>query len=285
MSFNQLRQIFLAALSFTLIGCTSDSAENLYPTNDAEAKVYYNNTLKTIIDTKCISCHNYHLEGTNRYDSYEKTKSSIGQMLERINVASNISMPPDGSPQLTAEEKQNFQEFFEILTSGVEMEEQIKLTWTAYKFQSFEDRSGVNGTFDEITFTFNEDYDLPIDMLKDAEVSINTSSVNIDGPEGTKSFNLRTGFFAFFSPGITGTVISYTNEEAVINFDMNGKNQNITFTISMEDEKLTLNGEIADMNFFDWGTAYEELDKLCGEAHENKVWPDVTLQLEIPIKE
>ena len=70
-----------------LNGCTSDSADQLYPTNDDAALVIYDQQLKTIIEDKCISCHLYHLEGANRYDSFDKTKSSIGQMVERITAS------------------------------------------------------------------------------------------------------------------------------------------------------------------------------------------------------
>lgn len=287
MLFNKLEypHICLAiCVLFLVTGCVSENAEELFSTNDAEATVIYDNSLKSILENKCINCHNYHLEGTNRYDNFEKTKSSIGQMLERINATSNISMPPDGSPQLTEEEKLVFQEFFDILNSDDEPEEEvIALTFTAYKYLLFEERDGVTGTFNTIQYDLNEDYTKPIDMLSDAQVTIETSSVDIDGVDGLRTMNVGTNFFAFFSPTIVGQVINYNETEATITFTMNNTSQDVNFDVSIEENVLVLRGTIIDMNLFNWMDAYAQLETVCGDFHENKVWPDVDLEARFPI--
>ncbi len=290
MLFNKLKYISISikvCILFFVTGCISENAEELFPTNDAEATLIYENSLKSIIENKCINCHNFHLEGSNRYDNFEKTKSSISQMLERINSNSNISMPPDESPQLSEDEKLVFQEFLAVLNSdGGEPpieEEKIILTFTAYKYPIFEERGGVSGTFRNIQYQFNQDYTEPLDMLKDADVRIITNSVDIDGEEGLRTMNVGKHFFAFFSPIIEGRVVSYNDTEAIISFTMNDNTQNVNLDVSIENNKLMLSGTIEDMNLFNWEDSYKELETVCGEFHMNKVWPDIDIKLEIPI--
>ncbi|KAA1243541.1 hypothetical protein [Aquimarina sp. RZ0] len=272
----------ILVLFFTAISCISESADNLFPTNDVEANIVYETELKSVIESKCISCHSYHLEGSNRYDTFDKTKSSIGQMLERINAVSNIVMPPDESPQLTEGEKLIFQEFFDVLNNGSEpVVLPFKLTWTAYKYAIFEERGGVSGTFEDIQYVLNQEYEEPIDILKDAEIRINTASVNIDGLEGVRTMNVGTQFFPFFTSQIKGKVSSYTQDIAVISFEMNGIEQEVIFDVIIEEDILKLTGTIDDMSFFEWDEAYNQLETVCGEFHENMVWPDIDLEAEI----
>ncbi len=273
-----------------LIGCTKDSAEKLYATNDAAAEVLYETSLKSIIEEKCISCHIYHLEGTNRYDTYDKTKSAIDQMLERINATSNIVMPPADSAQLTDEEKAVFEDFLAILNTDVAEEEEeedtdavIAITWTAYKYPIFEDRAPVSGTFEKIEYTFNEDYESPIELLENAEVAIETSSVNV-GDDSQKTSNVGL-FFSTFTPSIQGEVVTYNDQEALINFTMNGISLNIPFEITVETDHLLLKGSIPNMSLFDWEDAYIALDNVCGAFHDNKVWEDIDVEVQIRFNE
>ena len=272
-----------------LNGCTSDSADQLYPTNDEAAQVIYDQQLKTIIEDKCISCHLYHLEGANRYDSFDKTKSSIGQMVERITATSNIVMPPAESSQLTEDEKLVFQEFLDVLNSdgGVPPAPvpgslgKVQVNWTAYKYADSLQRSGVGGSFDSISYTLNTEASGTIDILQDATVTIATASVNIDGNDGLRTTNVKDNFFSVFSPKIEGRVISYSDTEARIRFSMNAIEREIPFQLQVVSDTLKLKGTIPDMNVFGWKRAYEMLELVCGEFHENKVWPDIELEASI----
>ncbi len=114
-SYQKISAFLGVSLSVFFGSCTSTNVEELYQTSDQEARQIYNSELKEVIENKCISCHIFHLEGTNRYDNFEKTKSSIAQMLTRINSTSNIVMPPADSSQLTQEEKALFQQFLNAL--------------------------------------------------------------------------------------------------------------------------------------------------------------------------
>ncbi len=291
MLFNKLGKSKLAVvglLFFTIVGCTSDSSESLYPTNDSAAKLLYDTSLKTVIDSKCISCHVYHLEGTNKYDSYEKTKSSLSQMLARINTNENTAMPPAGSPQLTEEEKQLFQQFRDILDSKRAQEipdsvaSRITVNWTAYKYPDFSARAPVSGAFDEITYNLNENFENPEDLLKDAIVTINTKSVNL----GSDQRNQNVGaFFSFFTSEIKGKVDEYTATSAQITFTMNGIEQQHEFVLALEEGKIVLTGAIPDMNFFNWQNGYDRLNAVCGELHQQKVWEDIEVVIEILLEE
>lgn len=282
MLFNK-KIISIIGILFTIIvtGCTEDSAEGLYPTNDAEASAFYESNLKPVIEEKCISCHVFHLEGTNRYDTFEKTKSSIAQMLARINSNTNIIMPPADSAQLTEEEKETFEEFLNILTSNDVDDSKIDVVWTAYKYFVFEDRGPVSGNFDTIEYTFNETPVNPEDILKDAEILIDATSVNV-GDDAEKTSNVKM-FFSFFTSEIVGKVISYTDSEATIEFTMNGVSIEVTLDVVLETDQLTLKGSIPDMSLFNWQEGYDALNSVCGEYHENKVWPDIDIEAKIKL--
>lgn len=282
MLFNK-KIISIIGILFTIIvtGCTEDSAEGLYPTNDAEASAFYESNLKPVIEEKCISCHVFHLEGTNRYDTFEKTKSSIAQMLARINSNTNIIMPPADSAQLTEEEKETFEEFLNILTSNDVDDSKIDVVWTAYKYFVFEDRGPVSGNFDTIEYTFNETPVNPEDILKDAEILIDATSVNV-GDDAEKTSNVKM-FFSFFTSEIVGKVISYSDSEATIEFTMNGVSIEVTLDVVLETDQLTLKGSIPDMSLFNWQEGYDALNSVCGEYHENKVWPDIDIEAKIKL--
>ena len=278
------RTIILFTILGLMTGCISEQADSLYPSNDAAAQDFYNASLKEVIDNKCISCHIYHLEGNNRYDNFEKTKSNIVQMLDRINSNSNTVMPPADAPQLTDVEKNLFQEFLTILNSetveDVPEKSKIQITWTAYKYPDFNNRSGVSGTFDEVTYQLNKDFETPIDILKDAEVIVNTGSVNVGGSESLRTQNVLR-FFTAFTPEITGKITNYTQNRATIEFVMNNVKQSYAFEINNEEDKLILTGKIPNMNRFNWQAGYDALEKVCGELHQNKVWEDVDVSIEI----
>jgi len=259
-------------------GCTSDRADELYAVNDEAAQRFYVSTLKSVVDNKCISCHTYHLEGSNRYDTYEKLRSNIVQIIARINSQSNIVMPPKEATRLTVVEKDNFKDFLDLLNSDIEVKDtpRVKIVWTAYKYPDFDNRVGVSGTFDELReIVLNENFKTPIDILK----NVNTSSVNV-GNESERTGNVSS-FFKAFTPDIIGNVISYTKDEAVINFRMNTIEEQVTFNVILEENRIILKGKIPNMNSFNWKKAYDVLESVCGEYHQNKLWEDVDISIEI----
>lgn len=269
-----------------LMGCTSENAEDLYPTNDEVAQAFYENTLKSIIEEKCISCHIYHLEGTNRYDTYDKTKAAIGIMLERIRKNDNTVMPPPDSKALTQDEKEAFAKFIDLLNTTTEEKEQqvVAIEWTAYKYPIFEQRVGVSGSFKKISYELNDNFENPLDILDTAKVVITTESVNVgDNPERASNVGQ---FFKNFTPTIAVNIISYTDSQAIISITMNQITQEVLLDLqySEAEKKIELSGKIPDLSLFNWENGYNALEEVCGVYHQNKVWPDVDIKAVINIK-
>ena len=268
----------------TAISCTTEQADSLYPVNDAQAQAFYTSTLKNVIDTKCISCHIYHVEGNNRYDNYEKTKSNIVQMVSRINSNSNTVMPPADATQLTEEEASYFQEFLDLLNADDDTPEpRVQIEWTAYKYPDYDNRAGVSGTFDTVTYTFNESGDTPVSILEDAIVTVDASSVNV-GNESERTQNVFT-FFAAFTPDILGTVTSFTDTTVTIDFEMNSITTTQVFDVTILSDRLVLTGSIPDLSIYNWDAGYDALEAVCGEYHENKLWEDVDVTINILLEE
>lgn len=282
-------------LTLLVTSCRTESAETLFETNDEAAQAFYESDLQAIIEAKCTSCHQgYHSSGDKNYDTFENTKNNISLILQRVNAGDGSIMPPvdpDTEP-LTDDELAAFNEFLEILTSdsdGELVEEEVEeaevplqVNWTAYKypdrFSANREGAGVGGTFDEITYQFNTNYTNIIDILDNATINITTSSVNVANNEPERTGNVAM-FFAAFTPDITGTVLSYTDTEAVVEFKMNGVTEEVVLNVyaNEEDNVISLYGKIADMALFNWEDGYNELEEVCGDYHENKLWPDVDI--------
>ena len=287
MSNYKLILIYLIGIFFN-IGCVSESSDKLFPSNDAEARVVFDEQLSTILNAKCLSCHNFHSEGSSRYDSFDKTKSAISNIIKRINATDNAIMPPLGEAVLTTAEKQVFENFLSILNSEPDVNVEASkcaIFWTAYKYEDFDTRVGVSGTFDEVFYNLNNNAEKTIDLLANANIIINTASVNIDDKEGVRTTNVKSAFFAFLEPTITGKVIEYNEKEAVVALSLNGINKQMVFDVTEKDDHLLLKGKIEDLGFFKWDQAFDELNKVCGEFHENKLWPDIDINVRISRKE
>ncbi len=283
MLLKKVKPILMLIILSIMIGCSNDSEEDLKINEEPnkEAELFYQNNLKPIIESKCISCHTYHKVGASRYDSYQKTKPAIHEMLKRIEAKTINMMPPEEVTQLTIEEKQVFQRFLDKLNlEEEEVDRKINVQWTAFKYPDFNSRVSVSGNFDEMDYVFNEDYgEKPVDILKNAEVTIKAESVNVENNE-ERSKNIRY-FFSFFTTIIKGKITKYDIEKAHVNFEMNGIIKEVIFDISINDSELFLNGVIPDMNLFNWEKAYSKLNEVCGEYHQNKLWNDIAIEIKI----
>ncbi len=75
-------------------------------------------------------------------------------------------MPPPSADPLTEEEKQVFQQFFQLVKGGGErsiataggdsQDYGVSISWTAYKFPDSLSRAGVTGTFDKTFITYKK---------------------------------------------------------------------------------------------------------------------------------
>lgn len=156
---------------------------------------------------------------------------------------------------------------------------QTTATWTAYKFT---EKTGVAGKFDQLEINGINGQEDPLAVIVGAQFSATTSSVNTDNPErnGTISDNF---FAALSSDKITGTINTMADGIGMMSIMMNGMQNDVAFTYTMEDLTFSLAAEI---NMDDWGCgeARMALNEVCHDLHigadgESVLWPDVTLNV------
>jgi len=99
-----IQRLIIAILALSLVSCSSDVEEELYPTTDCQVEdMSYLTDILPIIDTNCYQCHNaannfggITLEG---YDAL-KIFADNGQLLGVIRHESGFSFMPQGEPKL-----------------------------------------------------------------------------------------------------------------------------------------------------------------------------------------
>lgn len=265
--------------------CTKENVEEKYFAGSGATVEYYNGKLKAILTQKCFSCHNYHSSAASKYDTYAKAAGVADEMARRISsVNPNEVMPIPSANRLTEGEKQVFYRFLEMVNGEKQPATyNVSLLWTAFKFPGFSERVGVSGTFDEIFISYkNRTADNIYDYLKDAEILINSSSVNI-GNDSLKNANLRHHFFRYFTPTIYCKVLDVNPSQgiAIVKITMNGISEQINFTIEENKKDLIFTGRIEDINSFQAGIALNALQAACGVYHRDKVWSDLSLKVKI----
>ena len=283
--------VFLVTL---LQSCKEENVEDLFLSEQVAAKSYYLTNVLPILDSKCFSCHTYHASSGTRYDTYAKAAAVAEEMASRTSSAHpNTIMPPPSANFLTEEEKRGFQQFFQLVkgsggsskaTAGDDSQDfGVAISWTAYKFPDFTSRVGVSGTFDKTYITYKEKEAADIyEFLTEAEILIPTNSANV-GNDSLKSSNVKNHFFSYFTPVIHGRVmaIDSSSKKARVKFTMNGLSQEVTFEMEEVKEDLVFSGLIQDIGYFNSQAALDALQRVCGEYHQDKVWPDISLRAEI----
>lgn len=280
--------VFLSIALFQ--SCVEENIEEKFFSESEAAREYYFANILPILDQKCFSCHNYHNSSATKYDRYSTASSVAEDMASRTSSGNpNTVMPPPSAEPLSEEEKQVFQQFYQLvignqLIAGNESADYaVVVSWTAYKFPDSLSRVGVSGTFDHVHFTYeNKDATNIYEFITDAEIMIKTNSVNI-GDDSLKSYNVRNHFFSFFTPVIYGRVmeVDAQSKKAAVKFTMNGISQHVLFDIKEINEDLVFTGRIKDIGYFNAQAALNALQKVCGEYHQNKVWSDIYLEAEI----
>jgi hypothetical protein len=158
------------------------------------------------------------------------------------------------------------------------------LHWTAYKFTN---KLGVGGTFDEFTLQLKTDSGSVEELLNDAEITINTLSIN-SGNE-IRDPKLRTSFFKVFNTDIiSGKVIDAKNGAGILELSMNSISNKVSYAYSIHMDTLLLNTHM-DLLLWDGEQAMKTLNKDCYELHTgtddiSKLWPDVDVVLKLPLQ-
>lgn len=167
---------------------------------------------------------------------------------------------------------------YSIDTSGV------SIKWTAYKFT---EKLGVSGIFDQFALNLKNDHGSLETLLEDAEMTINTVSVNT-GNE-IRDPKLRTSFFkVFHTDTIFGKILDTKEGQETLELKMNNILHNVAYTYSLKNDTLFLTTHL-DLRQWNGGEALKSLNKECYEVHTggdgiSKLWPDVDVVLKFPIK-
>tara|TARA_R110002167_G_scaffold351444_1_gene564002 strand:- start:226 stop:876 length:651 start_codon:yes stop_codon:yes gene_type:complete len=166
---------------------------------------------------------------------------------------------------------------YAIDTSGV------ALKWTSYKFT---DRLAVGGTFDRFTLHLKNDSGTIETLLRKAEISINTGTVN-SGNE-IRDPKLRTYFFEVFNTDtIYGKILVADQGKGTLLLEMNNITNEVDYSYSLQNDTLHLATHL-DLLLWNGAEAIGSLNKECYDLHKgldgiSKLWPDVDVTVKFPV--
>lgn len=150
-------------------------------------------------------------------------------------------------------------------------------TWTAYKFTN---RAGVSATFDQLEINTRNGKEKPIDVLLGAQFNINTMSANTANP--ARDVTITENFFAALANNnISGVINSADNGSGSMSIMMNGVQNEVPFTYTIDDLTISLEASV-NMDDFGCADARQALNEVCYELHigeegKSVLWPDVTI--------
>ena len=141
--------------------------------------------------------------------------------------------------------------------------ESLNFNWTAYKFT---DKTGVPGTFDELTVTAAEDASSLENMLKSVVFSINTGSVNSNEP--ARDAKISQFFFGTMAntSEITGSIKSVAGNKATISLTINELTVDIPGELEINGDTINLKSTV-DFKDFGGEAAVAMLNQVCSEKH------------------
>jgi len=156
--------------------------------------------------------------------------------------------------------------------------EKTELIWTAYKYNQ---KTGVKGTFDDISVAGLEGEGSVADIFNGAEITINTGSVNSGDP--TRDPKIIEHFFGTLEGGesMAMSITNVTEDAITFNVKMNGQEKEVVANYTQENNALDVRAEI-DVN--SWGAqgGIDQLNEVCEDLHKGAdgvsiLWPDVSL--------
>lgn len=141
--------------------------------------------------------------------------------------------------------------------------ESLDFKWTAYKFT---EKTGVPGTFNEITVTAAEDASSLEDMLNSVEFSINTASVYSNEP--ARDLKIAQFFFGTMSSTekVTGKIVKVEGDKATISLTINELTMDLPGTIQINGDTINLSATV-DFKEFGGEEAVAMLNQVCSEKH------------------
>ncbi len=152
------------------------------------------------------------------------------------------------------------------------------LTWTAFKLT---EKTGVNGTFEEINVTANDGAEDIFGALTGATFVIPVSSLN--SQDEIRDPKIKNSFFGVMTEtaDITGTVKSLGEKSGTVEINMNGVSVEYQGEVKVDGEEITFLTTIELLDF-DAQESVDSLGVVCEEKHTgedgvNKLWTDVDI--------
>lgn len=167
--------------------------------------------------------------------------------------------------------------------------EEIKLQWTAYKFNV---KAPVAGTFNEIKVEGYQRAGNITDLMEGFSFEMPVVGINSKNPE--RDAKLQKNFFGHLANSsiVKGEVTSVKENgnigEIEFAITLNDTTVNRSFSYQMNNESIVVNGSI---NILDWNgmAAIEGLNEVCGALHTGsdgvmKFWEFFDIKIEVPFK-
>lgn len=151
-----------------------------------------------------------------------------------------------------------------------------ELTWTAFKLT---EKIGVNGTFNEINVTANNNATDMFGVLTGATFSIPVATLN--SQDNVRDTKVKNSFFGnmLSTEMLTGSVVSINSSQATLSVKMNDVVKEYTGEVIVDGETITVKTTV-DILDFNAQVAMDSLSVVCSEKHTgpdgvNKFWSTV----------
>ncbi len=165
----------------------------------------------------------------------------------------------------------------------------IKAEWTGFKTS---EKAGVNGTFKQTTFKFENGAKSLKELFSKGSFSIEAASVFTNNP--ARDTNLTTNFFSKLieTAAITGKVENIKGDDQKGTFDLiltfNKTTKPVAFEYMVLKDEITATGSM-DLINFNANSALSSLNQACLELHKgkdgvSKTWPEVLLKVSTKFK-
>lgn len=161
----------------------------------------------------------------------------------------------------------------------------ITIRWTAYKFTT---RVGVSGTFTKATFQNKNSIGTVDALLKESRLRIPTASVYSNNE--IRDPKLRDVFFKTLDTHeIIGNIKTAKDSRGKVSIRMNSLDNEVPYSYSIEKDTLLIKTHV-DISDWNGNIAIQKLNEACDELHKgadglSKLWPDVQIDIKIPLIE
>ena len=225
---------------------------------DAQSKVSFNQDIKPIIVSKCLSCH----ASPERYDVYDVAKRLGGEMIFRINLPANDleRMPQEPRPELSIAAKNAFEQWRD---DGY------------LEKNACADRDGSGGEFLHLDLNYIERHILNDLNRLDSNSQLNSRYLVISHKYNSKS---RSDQMAQFRKGLNKAVNSTSTENEIYALTPVDARQTI-YRVDLEAYDFQLDGPLDDRDDWDAVLAQDpfQLESFTNEGVQIKALTGVNI--------